>query len=50
MLRGVGLTATGVFRGRIHVVRGLQTMWLGAGLVTGAFRLGYQEYKTVHGA
>ena len=50
VLRGVGLTATGVFRGRIHAVRGLQTVWLGAGLVTGAFRLGYQEYKTVHGA
>ena len=50
VLRGVGLTATGIFRGRIHFVRGLQTVWLGAGLVTGAFRLGYQEYKTVHGA
>ena len=38
-------------RPRPHpVVRGLQTVWLGAGLVTGAFRLGYQEYKTVHGA
>ena len=50
VLRGIGLTATGIVRGRVHAVRGLQLVWLGAGLVTGAFQLGYQEYKTVHGA
>jgi succinoglycan biosynthesis protein ExoM len=47
--RGAALTLLGAFRGRVQLVRGLQVVWLGAGLLTGAFRLGYNEYKTVHG-
>ena len=39
----------GGFRGGVAMVRVLLFVWLGAGLLTGAFRLGYNEYKTVHG-
>jgi GT2 family glycosyltransferase len=47
--RGIGRGALGLVRGRVELVRGLQLVWLGAGLVTGVFRLAYDEYKTVHG-
>ena len=47
--RGSGAALLGLFRGRVETVKGLQLTWLGAGLITGAFKIGYHEYKTVHG-
>jgi glycosyltransferase involved in cell wall biosynthesis len=47
--RGAARTLLGVVRGRVEIVRGLQLVCLGVGRLTGGFRFGYDEYKTVHG-
>lgn len=47
--QGTGLAAVGIARGKVVLLRGLQQMCLGAGLLTGLAGLRYDEYTTVHG-
>ena len=47
--QGVGLVVVGLVRGRITLVRGLQRLWFGAGLLAGLAGARYEEYRTIHG-
>lgn len=49
ILKGVGLAVVGLPRGRARVVRGLQKVWFGAGLLTALVGKQYEEYRTIHG-
>jgi glycosyltransferase involved in cell wall biosynthesis len=49
LLAGLGLLATGLVRGRSTMVRGLQRLWFGAGLLAGLAGARYDEYRTIHG-
>jgi succinoglycan biosynthesis protein ExoM len=47
---GLGLTATGAWRGRVAMIRGLQRVAYGLGQLTGLSGRAYEEYRTTHGA
>ena len=48
--QGVGTIGLGIVTGRATVVRGLQRMALGLGMITGLVGLRYEEYVVVHGS
>jgi glycosyltransferase involved in cell wall biosynthesis len=47
--QGLGLVVLGSVKGRITIVRGLQRLWFGAGLLAGLAGARYEEYRTIHG-
>ena len=49
LTQGLALVVLGVGRGRITLVRGLQRLWFGAGLLAGLAGARYEEYRTIHG-
>lgn len=47
--QGAVMVVPGVFRGRVGLVRALQRIWFGAGLLAGLVGLQYLEYRVTHG-
>lgn len=47
LIRGLGLTVLSLGQ-KVKLIRSLQTIFLGAGMIVGALGKRYEEYKTIH--